>query len=633
MSIEDVHYLRSKSMEESYMFFVDSRSRDHAKWPTPQEYEVHFGTPFKNVYSLSILDASIPRTQYNVDNHNNTLTYAMNMESAKTIDIPIGDYNDESLIEVINAVFVENNDTLRVQNVSDPADERSTFKFVSNVNFVLYMDESTSAEVLGFASGGTFYSAVTTDPSTFVVYDTLTLSSSLKQHLGPHNALRFFYTMSDDHNYKQLLSFAFKTDLYSESNSIESAGELYLYRNVNFGTLAVGTLYELEATGTLSYVEEVDDFNQPSGFLKVNKDTLNFTSVGARYILEGDYLVFLRSSRDFMLHLSASVDTDRLAHYVYNYPTPTPTVTQTSTVSVTPTATVTAPSPTATVTAPSPTATVTAPTPTVTETNDPTQTPTVTVTAPTPTPTVTAPTPTPTQTVTETKEPTPTPTQTVTATATAPTPTPTQTVTATATAPSPTVTVTATLPFPEQEADLFPEFAINNNADNRRLIMEDVVYNGVFYVPAVRIMASEPAEQVEAPGIYSLIGDRYTILRCPEIEEHMYRSRSYDRHTMGLAKFKLAAQGYDDARFDFSGLPPRTFHPIGKLSSFTLRFERPDGGLYNFRGVNHTLTMVVRYYEPKQSDEFTNYTLNPQYNPDYFAYLQARHDDSDTEME
>ena len=98
---------------------------------------------------------------------------------------------------------------------------------------------------------------------------------------------------------------------------------------------------------------------------------------------------------------------------------------------------------------------------------------------------------------------------------------------------------------------------------------------------------------------------------------------------MGLAKFKLAGFGYGDTRLDFSSLPLREFHPIGKLTNMTFIFERPDGGMYNFRGLNHTITLAIHYFEPKQQGEFTQFDLNPNYNPDYFKSIQD--DTSDSE--
>ena len=100
--------------------------------------------------------------------------------------------------------------------------------------------------------------------------------------------------------------------------------------------------------------------------------------------------------------------------------------------------------------------------------------------------------------------------------------------------------------------------------------------------------------------MYDLTGLPYAFLRIPEIESHLYRSRAFQPFNYPLAKFKLSVVGYSTDRFDFSTIQPRPFHPIGKLSSMTLQFFGSDGSLYDFMGINASLTMVIRYYVPKE---------------------------------
>jgi hypothetical protein len=141
---------------------------------------------------------------------------------------------------------------------------------------------------------------------------------------------------------------------------------------------------------------------------------------------------------------------------------------------------------------------------------------------------------------------------------------------------------------------------------------------------------------VIAPSRYSLLGDRYTILNCPEIEDHLYKSRAYSSYGMGIGKFKLGVDGYDDtSRFDHSTIKPREFHPIGKLPKVTLIFKRPGSDdEYNFRGLDHTVTFNIKYYSPIQSSKFTKFILNPKYQPNFLKYQQedtSGDESSDTE--
>ena len=79
--------------------------------------------------------------------------------------------------------------------------------------------------------------------------------------------------------------------------------------------------------------------------------------------------------------------------------------------------------------------------------------------------------------------------------------------------------------------------------------------------------------KVTSPGIVYFIGNKYIIMRCPEIEEHLYRSLSYSKNTLGLAKFRVDNVGLNNERLTITKLPVREFHPIGKLSKITLKFE------------------------------------------------------------
>ena len=141
---------------------------------------------------------------------------------------------------------------------------------------------------------------------------------------------------------------------------------------------------------------------------------------------------------------------------------------------------------------------------------------------------------------------------------------------------------------------------------------------------------------IKAPGMMYLIGYKYLLLRCPEIEEHLYRSLSYTKYNLGLAKIRINSYGYNDEKTSFLKVPLREFHPIGKLSRITLRFETESGELYDFKGVNHNIVFAIYYYEPKQEIMVTKSILNPEYNPNFINYLYKQEEqegESDDDQE
>jgi len=139
---------------------------------------------------------------------------------------------------------------------------------------------------------------------------------------------------------------------------------------------------------------------------------------------------------------------------------------------------------------------------------------------------------------------------------------------------------------------------------------------------------SNSIHRIQTPGIVNLVGERFITLRSDAIEQ--YLSSFYSgSNSIGIGLFKLGFSGYVDARFDFSSVKYKDLHPIGKLSSIDLRFERIDGELYNFRGLNHHMLISIKYLVPYKKPENFDYTLNTNYNPDLLEYKRTQYEKDD----
>ena len=73
MSIEDIDYLYKNSIKESVVTLVDSSTRNKFLYPKSNSYTIDFEEPFRYVYGVDILEASIPVSMYQIDKTNNTL--------------------------------------------------------------------------------------------------------------------------------------------------------------------------------------------------------------------------------------------------------------------------------------------------------------------------------------------------------------------------------------------------------------------------------------------------------------------------------------------------------------------------------------------------------------------------------
>jgi hypothetical protein len=124
-----------------------------------------------------------------------------------------------------------------------------------------------------------------------------------------------------------------------------------------------------------------------------------------------------------------------------------------------------------------------------------------------------------------------------------------------------------------------------------------------------------------SPGMVCFTGEKYILMRSKEIEEHSFGSLAYTNNNLGIAKFRTNSLGFNDEKLYITKIPIREFHPIGKLSQLSIRFETANKLLYDFKGINHNITLAIYYYEPsfKQIEKF-NSILNPNYTTNFNDY-------------
>ena len=131
----------------------------------------------------------------------------------------------------------------------------------------------------------------------------------------------------------------------------------------------------------------------------------------------------------------------------------------------------------------------------------------------------------------------------------------------------------------------------------------------------------KPAHELFSPNVINLNSQRYIFLRCPEIEDHVLGSYKTEKASPGFAMMRLGGNmDMSSMRFDYVSLIRKPFHPIGKLSRLSFRFETKYGDLYEFQGIDHNFLLNIKYYVPKQKNKLEKSKLNPNYNSDFHAY-------------
>jgi len=560
MPIEDVDYLRANSIKQSYVFLVDSADRDHAAYPHPSDYVVNFSAPFTNVVGMEVLDASVPRTMYNVDAINNTVTFLIHSSNvapgaawaaanATMVSLEPGEYTIQTLVPALTAALkmhVDNDPagplaTITAETVSTPPDTKNTLRFRCPYPFFLDMGRSTLAETLGFdllttafpresdliLPGATdaqrlacrYTAPVPLDPlhpsgpsGGARVFHSVDLPFSVGSNalptsepfVGPRGILRSLPlgTTADaggGARVAQRFTVPSDTNLTQVFVALTTDAPLASYGGVTApASLALGATWEVR-TGTAARPSETG-----AGGATVASGTIALSYTDGT-LSDSDRVVARLAAGEYYwlilapLPLPAGADPAAPANRLrvyYNDVLATETTLRTS----------------------------------------------------------------------------------------------------------PGVSWSGPDPLPTPDAD------------------------EIFFAASATVQTTDDYHRITAPGIYSLVGPRYITLRCPEIEENAFRSLSYMRHNLGLAKIRLGVVGYSENRLDYSNIPIREFHPIGRLTKITIRFYLPDGTLYDFKGVNHTITLAVHYYEPVQKQVFSRSIINPNYTGNVLEYMYRQED-------
>ena len=106
-----------------------------------------------------------------------------------------------------------------------------------------------------------------------------------------------------------------------------------------------------------------------------------------------------------------------------------------------------------------------------------------------------------------------------------------------------------------------------------------------------RMYTSKNGELV-APCPMDIRHETSLMVTSPEIEQHLVETRSFRNQPVGLGRVDVGRKGHND----YNSIKRSEFFPIGKLSRFSLMFLKSDGyRAYDFHGVHHTLTLVIRY--------------------------------------
>ena len=128
--------------------------------------------------------------------------------------------------------------------------------------------------------------------------------------------------------------------------------------------------------------------------------------------------------------------------------------------------------------------------------------------------------------------------------------------------------------------------------------------------------------QITAPGMINLAAENYVLLRCDEIENHLRGSYNTEKYTPGLGVLNIGVHGYAESKNDFFSVKYKEFHPIGRLTKMSFRFERKsDRKLYDFKHIDLHFLLSIKFFRPSAKASFERSILNPEYDSNFISYI------------
>ena len=611
MSIEDINYLKNNSIKQHYTFLIDSADRDRDKYPNPNKYTIDFTVPFKNVIGMEIIDSSIPRTMYNIDYENNELFYYIG-KNANDINITRGIYDTENKTDleanctysqdqyaiIGNNNYLELSNNIHLYNIynnkgigGDNLGITFSFKIKVPPGTTNIINMDTKYYILNFGyyhlhlidelrklySGILVYIKKNKTPlsSLYDIFFTIGYEDSdiaiTKIIEGVNLTVENHICWSIAGNNDWTIYISTKTEIYEKKNNNRSIKNVF-YTEKNIGRKFISTFNEVDKLIELTYINgwnndvnlHIKDFKIYNKVLKIEdialckNNTIDINNLPIWYKLYSVNNNIIERDKERIANSGNKI-------YI-NYkdifgrlPIDEGDYTFKTLL-------------------------------TKYDKYD-------------------------TYELGFKKHTDPAELSNL-------------------------IDIYCMLPFIvdmkrstisenlgfDLHANAIPaniddRYGYKNiyNSNSEMLKMFHSVYNNINEKRVIDT-AIYDTYKITSPGIVYLIGNKYILLRCPEIEEHLFASLSYTKYSLGLAKFRVDNIGINTERLVITKLPVREFHPIGKLSRLTLIFETIKGTLYDFKGVNHNITFAVYYFEPRQNKFPEGSILNPEYKMNYIEY-------------
>jgi len=99
------NYKYNNNFIKHHNLVIDSRDRNISDYPNNYNYQIDFDEIYKSVTSIELVSASLPKTEYLINNTNNTIYFSENGGDLITATIPTGNYTEATLATAIETVL------------------------------------------------------------------------------------------------------------------------------------------------------------------------------------------------------------------------------------------------------------------------------------------------------------------------------------------------------------------------------------------------------------------------------------------------------------------------------------------------------------------------------------------------
>ena len=129
-NLENNAYKYNNNYVKTFNLVIDSRDRNTSAYPDNFKYQIDLDTIYKDVLSVELVSANVPKSEYLINTSNNKIYFTDNGSAELTATLPVGNYTPATLATAISTAMT----TVATNTFTATVDSVLTNKFTIAVN-------------------------------------------------------------------------------------------------------------------------------------------------------------------------------------------------------------------------------------------------------------------------------------------------------------------------------------------------------------------------------------------------------------------------------------------------------------------------------------------------------------------